>query len=161
MGLGKGIKSRATLAGSARVEGHDLTQKQVGMPRPQGLFGETKAGSHIGSKGGDQDIGPSEERLQNLSPLRTLQLERNTALPSVGRQVEGALATPGRWRPGSGRITGPGAFDLQDLSAQIPQDLSAKGAGQIEGKIENSDPFQGLRIAHRSLNGGGPGRPRR
>jgi hypothetical protein len=59
-------------------------------------------------------------------------------MPTVSRWYEGRA-------PGPGIVAGPGAFDLDDVGAEIGEDLSGPGAGQNSGEFENAQSSQRAR----------------
>jgi hypothetical protein len=59
-------------------------------------------------------------------------------MAAIGRRYEGRA-------PGAGIVAAPGAFDLDDVGAEIGEDLSGPGAGQNAGKFEDAQSSQGAR----------------
>jgi len=64
----------------------------------------------------------------------------------IGR-VEMAAVGGGHegWAPGAGIVAVARALDLDDVGAQISEDLSGPGAGQNAGKFEYAQSSQGAR----------------
>jgi hypothetical protein len=104
----------------------------------------------------DHDVGLRRHLLQERLAVGRGHVDRDRALVAVaGREVAGLVGVVAvrvldeRRAPGARVVADAGAFDLDDVGAQVREDLRAPGAREHAGQIEDLDAVQGCGLGGR------------
>ena len=108
-----------------------------GAPDERGMIGYQLVGIEAASREGarqevvDHDIGLGDEGTRELGVGRRGEVEGDSLLVSIDREVVRALAPLVERRPpGTGVVAGTRSFDLDDVRAQVGQSHGAEWAGE-------------------------------
>jgi len=88
-----------------------------------------------------EDVARRREPPQHLHPLGPLQVEHDAALAPVGGEKERAVVTPEGRTPGASEVPS-GRLDLDDVRAQIGEDLGAERPRQVLRDVTDPDPLE-------------------
>jgi hypothetical protein len=90
----------------------------------------------------DDDVRTGDQALNYVEPARRLQVDRNAALVPVVGQVVGAFTIDRRADDGPARIAAE-RLDLDDVRAEVTEELGGRGPGQEGRQIDDAQALQG------------------
>ena len=108
------------------------------------VVAEAHAGQGAGAEALDHHVGVSGEFFDDVQALFGLEIDGEAALVAVEGEELRAFAVPDGG-PLAGFVAVVGFFDFDDVGAHVGEVLSAKGAGQGAGKVNDLDVVQRLR----------------
>jgi hypothetical protein len=130
-----GIGAAAAVADGGAVD-------QRGVALPQAFVVEAEALQALRPHVGDQHIRLAGKGERGLLAGRRLQIQHDAALVAVGLQKQRAHAGCAPWPDPAHGVAGL-AFDLDDVRAQVAQDLRGRGAHDHGGEVEHAHASQG------------------
>ena len=120
------------LGARATVEAARVAVDDVGIDRAQRCFVDLEAGERRTPHVRVHDVGVLDEAMQHREPFRRLEIDADAALAAVGA-VRDVVGVPPRIAP---------RVDLDDVRAEVGEDLRAERSRDREPEVEHGDAFE-------------------
>ena len=139
-GLERQVERRPFPVRPVLAEGRDRADDQPWIEPAQDLGRTAEAGHHARTEVLPDDVGHATEIVEDLPPLRRLEVHRDALLVPVDREEVGALALgPQEGRPHHAHgIASPRILDLDHLRSEIGEEHRAVRAGQHAREVEDA-----------------------
>src|SRR5207247_2261912 len=125
------------------AEPGDRTDDQPWVPAEQVRRRQAEAAGAVGTEVLQEDVAAFDKAAKEALPLRTGEVDGDGALAAVARKVIGAESAEERRAPFARLVAIAGALDLDDVRAEVAEDLSAERAGEHARGVQDADAGQG------------------
>jgi hypothetical protein len=137
------VVARFVLVRTVMTEARQRAIDEARILRRQGIVIEAVAGERAGLEVLDDDMGAPCQPFDERRPFGLREIDGDGALVAVGGKEIGGVAALKKRRPEGARLVALARlFDLQNLGAQIAQDLRGPRSRQHAAQIEDSDMRQ-------------------
>ena len=138
-GLADGVERLVLAVGAIGAEALDAGQHDARVDLGELVVAQTKALQGVGGEVLGDDVGVLEQVEEDGLALGVFQVEGDRPLVGVEQEeVVGVDAGPARPGAAAG-VASLGLLDLDDLGAEVGEDLGRGGAGFELGEIEDAD----------------------
>ena len=121
------------------AEACDAAEDQPRISSGERFVSKSPAVERSGEKIFDEDIGFVREADNEVAAFVRFEIRHEAAFVAVAAEVVGAFSGGEGGPPLAGVITGSGAFDFDDVGAEVSQLHRAIRTGEDSGEVENSN----------------------